>query len=124
MALTFILVISNLVNMEIQEGHILYSDIEQLALQSRKAAALLRAMANEQRLLILCHLAAANELGVGALGERMSLSQSALSQHLAKLREDGIVAYRREAQSLYYHIADDNAARVLTLLRDLFCPQL
>lgn len=124
MALTFILVISNLANMEIQEGHNLYSDIEQLALQSSKAAALLRAMANEQRLLILCHLTAANELGVGALGERMSLSQSALSQHLAKLREDGIVAYRREAQSLYYHIADDNAARVLTLLRDLFCPQL
>lgn len=100
------------------------NDIKRLAVQSGKAAALLGALANEQRLLILCHLAAANELSVGALGERMTLSQSALSQHLAKLRDDGIVAYRREAQTLFYHIADDKAARVLTLLHDLYCPEL
>jgi DNA-binding transcriptional ArsR family regulator len=100
------------------------ADIERLVLQSSKAATLLRALANEQRLLILCHLAAAEELSVGALGDRMSLSQSALSQHLAKLREDGIVAYRREAQSLFYYIADEKAARVLTLLHDLYCPKL
>lgn len=100
------------------------NDIKRLTVQSGKAAALLGALANEQRLLILCHLAAANELSVGALGERMTLSQSALSQHLAKLRDDGIVAYRREAQTLFYHIADDKAARVLTLLHDLYCPEL
>lgn len=100
------------------------NDIDSLTAQSGKAAALLRALANEQRLLILCHLATANELSVSALGERMALSQSALSQHLAKLRDDNIVAYRREAQTLFYHIADDKAARVLTLLHDLYCPQL
>lgn len=98
--------------------------IEQLAQQSAQAAALLRALANEQRLLILCHLSAAGELSVTALGERMTLSQSSLSQHLARLREDGIVNFRREAQTLFYHIADEKAARLLTLLHDIYCPEL
>jgi DNA-binding transcriptional ArsR family regulator len=98
--------------------------IEQLAQQSAQAAALLRALGNEQRLLILCHLSAARELSVSALNECLSLSQSALSQHLARLREDGIVAFRRDAQTLFYHIADDKAARLLSLLHDLYCPEL
>lgn len=85
---------------------------------------MLRALANEQRLVILCHLSAAGELSVSSLGERMPLSQSALSQHLARLREDGIVAFRREAQTLFYHIADDKAARLLGLLHDIYCPEL
>ena len=99
-------------------------DIEQLALQSRQAAGLLRALANEQRLLILCQLAAAGELSVSALGERLELSQSALSQHLARLREEGIVAFRREAQMLFYHIADEKAARVMAVLYQIYCPDL
>ena len=98
--------------------------LRQLAEQSAQAAALLRVLANEQRLLILCHLSAAGELNVSALGERMSLSQSALSQHLARLREDGIVAFRREAQTLFYHIVDDRAARLLAVLHDIYCPDL
>lgn len=88
------------------------------------AAALLRALANEQRLLILCHLVSAGEMNVGGLAETVGLSQSALSQHLAKLREQGIVAFRRESQTLLYRIEDDKAARVLTLLRDIFCPEM
>ena len=99
-------------------------DTKRLAEQSAAAAILLRALGNEQRLLILCHLAAEGELSVTALGERMSLSQSALSQHLARLREDGITAFRREAQTLFYRIADDKAARLLALLHDLYCPDL
>ena len=98
--------------------------IHQLAERSAQAAGLLRVLANEQRLLILCHLSATGELSVSALGEKMSLSQSALSQHLARLREDGIVAFRREAQTLYYHIVDDRAARVLAALYDIYCPKL
>ena len=70
-------------------------DTKRLAEQSAEAASLLRALGNEQRLLILCHLAAQGELSVTAIGERMSLSQSALSQHLARLREGGILAFRR-----------------------------
>ena len=85
---------------------------------------MLRALANEQRLLILCHLSAAGELSVSALGDRMNLSQSALSQHLARLREENMVAFRREAQTLFYHIADEKVARLLGLLHDLYCPEL
>jgi DNA-binding transcriptional ArsR family regulator len=99
-------------------------NIEQLAVRSQQAAGLLRALANEQRLLILCHLAAAGELSVSALGERLELSQSALSQHLAKLREEAIVAFRREAQTLLYHIADEKAARVMAVLYQIYCPDL
>lgn len=98
--------------------------LSELAEQSARAATLLRALANEQRLLILCHLSAAGELSVSALGQRMELSQSALSQHLARLREDGIVTFRREAQTMFYHIADAKAARLLGLLHDIYCPEL
>jgi DNA-binding transcriptional ArsR family regulator len=98
--------------------------LPELAEQSARAATLLRALANEQRLLILCHLSAAGELSVSALGERMELSQSALSQHLARLREDGVVTFRREAQTMFYQIADAKAARLLGLLHDIYCPEL
>lgn len=89
-----------------------------------EAASLLRALANEQRLLILCHLLTAGELSVSALSDELSLSQSALSQHLAKLRDEGIITNRRESQSLFYRVADEKAARVLVLLRDIYCPDL
>lgn len=92
--------------------------------RAAEAAALLKALANEQRLLILCHLAAEGELQVGALGERVALSQSALSQHLARLRAEGLVDYRRESQALFYRIADPRAAQVLALLQDIYCPEL
>ena len=100
------------------------NDIQSLTEQSASATVLLRALANQQRLLILCHLAANGELSVTALGERMELSQSALSQHLGRLREEGIVSFRREAQTLFYHIADDKAARLLGVLHEIYCPQL
>jgi ArsR family transcriptional regulator, virulence genes transcriptional regulator len=95
-----------------------------LAGKTGQAAALLKALANEQRLLILCQLVSEGELSVGALHQRIELSQSALSQHLARLREEGLVTFRREAQSLLYTIADRKAGQVLALLRDLFCPEL
>lgn len=88
------------------------------------AAALMKALSNEHRLLILCHLIAAGELPVGALVERIGLSQSALSQHLAKLREERLVDFRREAQTLFYRVSDPRAGQVLAVLRDIFCPEL
>ena len=88
------------------------------------ASALLKALSNEHRLLVLCHLAVEGELSAGALVERVGLSQSALSQHLAKLREQGLVAYRREAQVLFYCVEDPRALRLLALLHELFCPDL
>lgn len=92
--------------------------------RAAEAAQLLRALGNERRLLILCHLISANEMSVGQLATQIGLSQSALSQHLARLREDGLVAFRREAQTIFYRVADPNAGRLLALLRDIFCPDL
>lgn len=98
--------------------------ISELAAKAGEAAGLLRALSNEHRLLILCHLIGEGEMTVGALVGRVGLSQSALSQHLAKLREEGLVAFRREAQTLFYRVADPRAGRVLALLQEMFCPDL
>ena len=98
------------------------SDIALLEDKAAEAAEFLKLLANPQRLLILCRLVVEREMSVGQLGEAVGLSQSALSQHLAKLRDDTVVATRREAQTIYYRIADKNAARVLALLKDIYCP--
>lgn len=96
--------------------------IAQLEQRVDEAARLLKLLANESRLLILCRLVAEREMPVGALAAAVGLSQSALSQHLAKMREDGLVATRREAQTVFYRIADPNARRVLALLKSIYCP--
>lgn len=88
-----------------------------------EAAQFLKLLANEYRLLVLCHLLA-GERSVGALVEEVGLSQSALSQHLARLRQDGLVTFRRESQTLFYRVSDPRAERVLALLKDIFCPTL
>ena len=100
------------------------SDLGAFQAQARSAAALLRAMSNECRLLILCFLAESGELSVGQLVDRVELSQSALSQHLAKLRDEGLVATRKESQTVYYRVCDHKAGQLLALLHNLFCPDL
>jgi ArsR family transcriptional regulator len=92
--------------------------------QAGEATSLLKALANECRLLVLCHLAESGELSVGELADRVGLAQSPLSQHLARLREEKLVATRKEAQTVYYRLCDPKAAQLLTLLHDLFCPEL
>ena len=87
-----------------------------------KAAQWLRALANEHRLLVLCLLLEADEMSVGELQARIALSQSALSQHLARMREEGLIAFRREAQTLYYRIEHPEVARLMATLKTLFCP--
>ena len=89
-----------------------------------EAAQFLRVLANEHRLLVLCHLLVSGEMTVTQLVERVGLSQSALSQHLARLREDGLVTFRRQSQTLHYRVCDDRAARLLAVLKDIFCPAL
>ncbi|MCI1155533.1 metalloregulator ArsR/SmtB family transcription factor [Stenotrophomonas maltophilia] len=86
------------------------------------AAAMLRAVGNEHRLLILCLLIEHGEMTVGALLEDVALSQSALFQHLARMREDGLVAYRRESQTLHYRIENPDVAKLIATLKTLFCP--
>jgi DNA-binding transcriptional ArsR family regulator len=90
--------------------------------KATEAAQLLKLLANEHRLLILCRLVVAGEMSVGELVDSVGLSQSALSQHLARMREDGVVTTRREAQTVFYRIANADARRVLALLKDIYCP--
>jgi ArsR family transcriptional regulator, virulence genes transcriptional regulator len=85
-----------------------------------KAAELLRALANDQRLMILCHLVQ-GPLSVGRLNEQLPLSQSALSQHLAVLRKSGIVRTEREAQTVRYSLPPGVVARLLAVLQQEFC---
>jgi DNA-binding transcriptional ArsR family regulator len=87
-----------------------------------KAAVLLRAVGNERRLLVLCLLIEHGELTVGMLQERVGLSQSALSQHLAKMREEGLVAFRRESQTLYYRIDNPDIEKLIGTLKQIICP--
>ena len=98
------------------------ADIERLEDKAAEAAQLLKLLANETRLLILCRLAAEREMSVSRIADAVALGQSALSQHLARMREEGLVATRREAQTIYYRIADKNVARVLKVLKDIYCP--
>lgn len=100
------------------------ADIDALTGKAADAARLLRALSNERRLLVMCLLATAGEMSVGPLAERVDLSQSALSQHLALLREDGLVATRREGTTIHYRIADARVGAVLKLLHELYCPEL
>lgn len=86
-----------------------------------RAATLLRLLGNERRLMVLCQLAE-GELSVSDLQSRVGLSQSALSQHLALLRAEGIVATRREGQVIFYRLDDPAAMRVIETLAELFCP--
>lgn len=89
---------------------------------AQAAAALLKALANENRLMILCTLMG-REISVGELNEKVPLSQSALSQHLASLREAGLVSTRKEAQTVFYRLEGDEAAKVIAVLQSIYCPQ-
>ena len=92
------------------------------ALRSRAgvAATLLKGLANRHRLMILCELHN-GERSVSALERVVGLSQSALSQHLAKLRRDRLVTTRREAQTIYYSVADPGVTEVISALYRIYC---
>lgn len=98
------------------------SDMAVLRGKAAEAARMLSLLANENRLLVLCHLVAEGEMTVTSLAEAVGLSQPALSQHLGRLREDGLVATRKVSQTVFYRLADPKAAALLGLLRDLYCP--
>ena len=93
-----------------------------LAEGAQKAATLLSAISNEYRLQVLCLLIEHGEITVGGLLQRIALSQSALSQHLAKMREEGLVAFRREAQTLYYRIDNPDVAKIIATLKSIYRP--
>jgi len=95
-------------------------DPEAMRAHAADAARLLKVLANDKRLMLLC-LLVEREHSVGELNARVALSQSALSQHLAVLREDGLVSTRREAQTIYYSLAAGPAQQVIATLHDLYC---
>ena len=95
-------------------------DPGELAANARRATSLLKALANEKRLQVLC-LLLAGERSVGDLEAQVGLSQSALSQHLARLRADGLVATRRQAQTIHYRMASDEAKALIETLYALYC---
>ena len=84
------------------------------------AATMMKSMANESRLLILCNLEG-KELSVTELNDHLALSQSALSQHLAVLRKSGLVVTRRESQTIYYSLSDGRSSKVIKTLHELYC---
>jgi len=84
------------------------------------AVRLLKSIANESRLMVMCVLAE-GELSVGDLNGRIALSQSALSQHLAILRDQGLVKTRRESQTIYYSLAETAALQLINTLHDIYC---
>jgi len=91
--------------------------------KATEAASLLRAMSNEHRLMILCRFGAA-EASVGELQADIGLSQSALSQHLAILRDRGLVATRRERQTIYYRLSDPAVLQIIQTLMTIYCPEI
>ncbi|MGY0219687.1 ArsR/SmtB family transcription factor [Endozoicomonadaceae bacterium StTr2] len=97
-------------------------DIQEMRSSAGEAVKLLKALSNENRLLILCHLGQ-QEMSVSELNNQLDLSQSALSQHLAVLRRDGLVATRRESQVIYYKLASREASLIIELLHREFCSQ-
>lgn len=94
--------------------------MEQMRQSAEQAAGLLKSMSNAHRLLILCHLGD-GELSVTQLNESIDLSQSSLSQHLARLRQDGVVKTRRESQTIYYSIAEPVTMNIIGLLQESYC---
>lgn len=94
--------------------------VEDMRLHAADAAGLMKALGNESRLMILCALAS-GERSVGDLNEIVPLSQSALSQQLARLRDQGLVQTRRESQTIFYSLAPGPADRVIHLLHEIYC---
>lgn len=86
-----------------------------------EAARFLSLMANEKRLLLLCHLQATGECDATSLAVAIGLSPQALSQHLARLREAELVEFRRQAQTLFYRLSDPRALEVMGVLKGMFC---
>jgi DNA-binding transcriptional ArsR family regulator len=97
-------------------------DITRMRSSAADAVSLLRTLANEDRLMLLCKLSV-EELCVSELEERLGIRQPSLSQQLGVLRREGMVATRREGKNIFYRIADPRALAVLQALYNLYCPE-
>lgn len=96
-------------------------NIELMQERADHAVVLLKALANERRLYILCYLLNEGEMCVGEMNKKLGLSQSALSQHLAWLRKDNLVTTRKEAQTVFYSLQSDEVKEMIHLLNNIYC---
>lgn len=97
--------------------------LDRFEANAARVAELMKSLGNQRRLMVLCKLVEAGEMNVGELAGAVGLSQSALSQHLARMREEGLVAFRRDGQTLWYRIAEPRIEALLATLYHLFCQQ-
>ena len=94
--------------------------MDEMARNAEDAASYLKTLAHGGRLMILCHLSS-GEKSVGELEGLLDLRQAAVSQMLARLRDEGLVATRRDGKAIYYRLADDRPRRMLDLVYEMFC---
>lgn len=95
-------------------------DLEQMTAAADKASALMRTLGHKGRLMVLCQLAS-SEKSVGELSDSLGIPQSPLSQHLARMRKEGLVKTRREAQTIFYSLKADDAGKIIECLYGLYC---
>ncbi|QFU09069.1 Biofilm growth-associated repressor [Rhodobacteraceae bacterium THAF1] len=95
-------------------------DFDEMGRNARKAAEFLKALGHESRMMILCHLAS-GEKSVTELERLLSARQAAVSQQLMRLRQDGLVAARRDGKQIFYSLTDERAVRIMDVVYDLFC---
>jgi len=95
-------------------------DLKQMAQSATRASALMKTLGHKDRLMILCHLAD-GEKSVGQIADLLEIPQSPLSQHLSRMRKEGLVDTRREAQTIFYSLKSGEASRIVEVLYELFC---
>jgi DNA-binding transcriptional ArsR family regulator len=95
-------------------------DLRRMSIAAGKACELMKTLGHKDRLMVLCHLSA-GERSVGELATLLDIPQSPLSQHLARMRKEALVKTRRDAQTIYYSIASEEAARIVALMHELYC---
>lgn len=95
-------------------------DFEQMTKAADRASALMKTLGHKGRLMVLCQLAS-GEKSVGDLSETLGIPQSPLSQHLSRMRKEGLVSTRREAQTIFYSLKADEAGKIIECLYELYC---
>ena len=106
-----------------ERAAVLDMNLAELQARALRATGLLKAMSNPARLLVLCQLAE-GEKSVGELEKIVDVSQSALSQHLALLRQRGLVRFRRAGQTIYYSLSGPEAPALLAALYEVYCSKV
>ena len=120
MIFEFIDILQKIGKDNVQMEHDAEIDLNQMAQSATRASALMKTLGHKDRLMILCHLAA-GEKSVGQIADLLEIPQSPLSQHLSRMRKEGLVDTRREAQTIFYSLKSGEASRIVEVLYELYC---